>query len=252
MCDVTEKGRIRVSEKTRAYKLRGEWDDEEDELRWEHAGLQCVVLRVEHSGHLCGYVGVKKEHPWYGKSYMDQVHCPGLERRQVSIEKNGARTVFCTAAHVDLEKELASIVLLLQAHGGITYAQEGKADGKLALGTWWFGFDCAHCGDLQPLFAQSYGPMAGDEYRSMAFVIHECESLAEQLQQVQAGALVEDIAVGAKLEKAAKSLVTAMSCIALSTVSCSSGLNYAPLEQTEAALVKVVAQALKEALSDKR
>jgi hypothetical protein len=47
---------------------------------------------------------------------------------------------------------------------------------------WWFGFDCAHANDLQP------GSVAGrtfdwQQYRDIAYVKDEVESLASQLKK---------------------------------------------------------------------
>lgn len=40
------------------------------ERKFEHAGYECVVLFLS-MGHRCGYVGIPKKHPLYGKDYMD-------------------------------------------------------------------------------------------------------------------------------------------------------------------------------------
>ena len=40
------------------------------EKEFNHNGLKCVVI-FSNMGHRCGYVGVPKWHPLYGKDYMD-------------------------------------------------------------------------------------------------------------------------------------------------------------------------------------
>ena len=45
---------------------------------------------------------------------------------------------------------------------------------------WWFGFDCAHSGDLVPSML-AFGASIGDDYRSLDYVIDECSDLAKQL-----------------------------------------------------------------------
>lgn len=40
------------------------------EREFEHAGYKCVVI-FGSSGHRCGYVGIPKNHPLYGKDYSD-------------------------------------------------------------------------------------------------------------------------------------------------------------------------------------
>jgi hypothetical protein len=48
---------------------------------------------------------------------------------------------------------------------------------------WWFGFDCAHSGDLVPGMPL-YTGLAGGVYRDQAYVRGECAKLAAQLAQV--------------------------------------------------------------------
>lgn len=40
------------------------------EQEFEHAGYKCVVT-FNVMGHRCGYVGIPKNHPLYGKEYSD-------------------------------------------------------------------------------------------------------------------------------------------------------------------------------------
>lgn len=105
---------------------------EPDYLAWMDlkTGLHCRIKRIPYHGHLCGYVGVPKEHPSWGV---------GLEKAPFDV------------------------------HGGITYSEmEGE--------TWWFGFDCAHAGDLIP-----GSPSPGHTYKDIEYVKRECMKLAEQL-----------------------------------------------------------------------
>lgn len=121
----------------------GPWQEEPDYANWtdEATGLQCLIVRSEGSGALCGYVGVEKHHPAYGLSY-DSV----------------------TA----------------DVHGGLTYSgpcqgricHVGQTDD-----IWWLGFDCAHIGDLTP----TDRTRAPTIYRDFAYVKAEVQSLAHQL-----------------------------------------------------------------------
>lgn len=96
-------------------------------------------------GALCGYVGVPASHPWFGKDYSDD----GVD------------------AYV---------------HGGLTFAEKIKDDTE---GLWWFGFDCAHQGDLVPAMNEfSLGHRANDIYRGIWFVHNETNALAEQIAAV--------------------------------------------------------------------
>lgn len=89
-------------------RLRGREPDREE---FEHAGFKCLILRHPQLRHLCGYVGIPKTHPYYGKANDE--------------------------------------IPYLQVHGGITWSQKGngKQWNKKFL---WIGFDCAHAEDLSP------------------------------------------------------------------------------------------------------
>lgn len=106
----------------------GPWDSEPD--RWEDREAGFPVLAVRNDlGAWCGYVGMPPGHPWHGR-----------DRDSLYVEEhaNGRE--------------------LLYAHGGLTFhgpCQEGGVichvprPGEPAE-VWWFGFDCAHIGDLWP------------------------------------------------------------------------------------------------------
>ena len=156
----------------------GIWDDEPDELNWEHAGVACHLSRCKPSGHLCGYVGVPASHPYHGKHYDDKVHFENIEEKKIDIEKVGIMTAFCASIHADVDNDLLSISLILEAHGGITFADKIK---DLDETKWWFGFDCAHNGDLSPYYSGSFRQ---GTYRDIEYVKAETNRLAEQLAAV--------------------------------------------------------------------
>ena len=90
----------------------GPWDIEEDEKHWVYeSGLHGLILRCSGQGHLCGYVGLPKGHPWYGLHYSD-------------------------------------IPLTRGVHGELTYAGCGLRGVPRYL--WWVGFDCGHSFDFMP------------------------------------------------------------------------------------------------------
>ena len=154
----------------------GPWMTEPDAVEWMHAGYACRILRHPVWGHLCGYVGVERTHPYYGRAPRD----------------------------VDLE-----------AHHDVNYAAKGKrgvvchvpatgTSGDCAL--WWFGFDCGHSFDLAPgrrahereeakrspalakleERAQQLDrecPGLAPRYRPLAYVQRQTENLAEQLRE---------------------------------------------------------------------
>lgn len=134
----------------------GPWDGEPDrmEFRDEATGLPCLIVRNQF-GALCGYVGVAPGHPLYGAEW----------------------STACEAVEV---------------HGGITYAAE--CSGKICHlpepgepdHVYWLGFDCAHAFDVCPgmEYLRKQIPqfrLAGETYKTVAFVRNECADLARQL-----------------------------------------------------------------------
>lgn len=140
----------------RAKWPSGPWDSEPDKRQWTDptTGLPCLIVR-NHSGGLCGYVGVPPNHPHYGADYDD---------------------------------------VPAEVHGGLTFAgscQEGKREEGIchvvAPGqpddVWWLGFDCVHYMDTAPVLL-AYGCMSDGTYRDVAYVTAECERLATFLAEV--------------------------------------------------------------------
>lgn len=120
------------------------------EKKFEAHGLECAVLRNGAMGHLCGYVSLPKEHPWYGMRYG-------------KIEKlDNCPTV----------------------HGGITYS-ENKLPCSDSEDGWWLGFDCAHAGDYVPYMPsiELYESYAHEW--TLEEVIEETRNFARQLSEVQ-------------------------------------------------------------------
>ena len=74
----------------------GPWMEEPDDVEWAHMGLKCWVIR-QRGGHLCGYVGLPEDHPYYGLNYRD-------------------------------------IFLNAQVHGGLTYSGELSSCGRWWFG----------------------------------------------------------------------------------------------------------------------
>ncbi|WP_201750180.1 hypothetical protein [Tautonia marina] len=146
---------------------RGDWESEPDKKQWldQATGYPCLIVRGP-LGALCGYVGVSKDHPHFGKDY----EVPNVE-----------------------------------VHGGLTFAGAcqpnadearhicHKVDGEDHV--WWFGFDCAHYRDYVPGMrsirreAEMVDPFGGFErYRNLAYVTGEVESLAQQLKSLAVAA----------------------------------------------------------------
>lgn len=145
----------------------GPWQIEPDKVQYADpwTGLPCLVRRSEGSGALCGYVGVPRSHPLYGKRYMD-----------------------------------GSAVADLDVHGGITFAAKcAPGDEPTAIchvvepgeddDVWWLGFDCAHAFDQMPkMAADGLHLVTRGEYRDLAYVKQEIHKLAAQLARMSVDA----------------------------------------------------------------
>lgn len=157
----------RGREGDRATWPPGEWDSEPDLVEWrdKETGYPCLIVRGP-VGALCGYVGVPPEHPCSGKHYND----------------------------VDVN-----------AHGGLTFADACHEGGNICHvplpgepdAVWWFGFDCAHSGDVSPGLEQTRRKVRADHpelaefersgmwaetYKTLAYVQDEVTTLAADLK----------------------------------------------------------------------
>mgnify|MGYP004561297941 CR=1 FL=1 len=165
------------------------------EKEFDHDGYKCVVIFGAY-GYRCGYVGVPKSHPLYGKKYSDylEINKRDIKDREVS----GIFPLLCMLLDSD---ERVRIEAFFQVHGGITYSDGGKnSEYPIESDLWWFGFDCGHCYDGKelelacdrfpkyriPLLIQidierEY-PVNGEVVRTEQYVADECRKLAEQLK----------------------------------------------------------------------
>jgi hypothetical protein len=166
----------------------GPWTGEPDHHRWTSAsGLDCVIHRVgRYSGHLCGYVRVPAGHLFHGRGYDEAVKLPpeALERvRHGTVGKRGVIPFFLQAVRPDTEEGPVTQYpadIFFDVHGSLTWAAPDVSGEPRVEGEWWFGFDCAHAGDLSPMRPERFFDES-NEYRDWAYVMAECESLAAQL-----------------------------------------------------------------------
>ena len=168
------------------------------EREFEHAGYKCVVA-FGAIGHRCGYVGVPKIHPLYGKGYDDY-----LEIKKSDIGDREISGIFPLLGACLDEDERIRIEAYFQCHGGITYAGGGEnSEYPIKSDLWWFGFDCGHAGDKADLdyaimkfpnrreqliirkSIEDKYPIDGDIIRTESYVAEECEKLAEQLKEFE-------------------------------------------------------------------
>ena len=135
------------------YPIRP-WENEPDHAEWvqEPSGYKCRIRRNATTGTLCGYVGIPKEHSFWGVSYEE--------------------------SHVELSE------IEVDVHGGITYSAEGDD------GWWYFGFDTAHINDFAPKMVEHWinigrtdvGTLADCmKYKTWEFVEYEIYWLGKRL-----------------------------------------------------------------------
>lgn len=168
------------------------WHNEPDEEKFTDptTGFPCVILRGP-CDHLCGYVAVPADHRLFGESYNSRLVVGPRERKMLSRPVGTASPLAILLAFRDEPDgvERVSLDLLVDVHGGITYA-EGHLPGQEDDGKWWFGFDCAHSGDLLPRDSQNWARLFAEGrsdrpvYRDLTYVRAECSKLARQLQEL--------------------------------------------------------------------
>lgn len=163
----------------------GPWNAEPDSSEWvTAAGLKAYALRHTTLGCWCGYVEVPPGHPLFGVGYSEESAAlsDSLARRKAQpIGENPSFAVLVACAIGG--GVIASPTFVFMVHGGITFAGAGYWPGA-DKDSWWYGFDCGHCDDIQPGMLKYYSDSKGT-YRDLAYVFAECESLAEQLAEVK-------------------------------------------------------------------
>lgn len=164
------------------------WLSEPNTLDGVHAlsGYRWHIHRCNPSemGHLCGYVEVQPEHPFYCMGY-------GEER----ILTNSVPLSMVPPRYLDRDSQWISPDAILSVHCGITFAEHPYwIPEEYREARWAFGFDCAHAGDLVPAMHHRlslYGSHNEDIYRDIGYVQQECQNLAGQLY------LLRNVTIGA-------------------------------------------------------
>ena len=151
-----------VPESHGALLPNGPWNVEPTKVQWVDAAtdLPCLVVRNQ-LGNLCGYAGVTKDHPLFQKFYDD------VDHERVSVHGGLTYSDLCRPAKSEAQ--------------GVCHIAEPGSDDRV----WWFGFDCAHCGDMVP-YQRSWHSMFDrtpewETYKDMGYVASEVTRLAEQL-----------------------------------------------------------------------
>lgn len=139
-------------EDTQKNLVDGPWMNEPNRIEFVHEGFHCLIQRAPMTYAWCGYVGLPKTHPFYGKPY-----------EEIEVDVHGGLTYAAYCSHY------------------ICHKTEEEDD------LFWLGFDCAHCNDLTPGMHRKdldnqYPFMRGNVYRDVDYVVTETKRLAEQLK----------------------------------------------------------------------
>lgn len=183
----------------------GEWNQEPDKKEWqdEETSYPCLIVRAPVTGALCGYVGVPESHPLYGVPYNKPHESTTRLWEKVKegeIGKRGTIPVFCLG--FSNEDELPSPEIIFDVHGSLTFSgfchKDSKNESNICHtgndNPYWFGFDCSHAWDISPAIdarMREYVPdrdfprLPNTEYRNLAYVTSEVESLARQLKELE-------------------------------------------------------------------
>lgn len=188
--------------------------------RDDATGLPCLIVRGPH-GAFCGYVGVSDRHPWHGKGYGSCVAPSCTDRTEErgwcdhtpeSMLKTHGGITFASGCHHGTregwEKTVAALpkweaesrqfprgdaARRLKINLPFKDNFDGWMERQQAVGichipapgepdnVWWFGFDCAHSGDLAPAYDSLNG--YDSSYCDLEYVRREVTSLAAQLSR---------------------------------------------------------------------
>jgi hypothetical protein len=136
----------------------GPWQTEPDRVDFIAEGFACLMLRHDHHGHWCAYVGVPSDHPAYGKEYGD-----------VDVEFHG---------DLNYAKKCNDAVCHVPAPG-------------MPEDVWWLGGHFAHCWDYPPglmtRLKETLAELPGglrQIYRDQAYVRDQTLFLARQLREM--------------------------------------------------------------------
>lgn len=164
---------------------QGPWTKEPDFLKFNHKGLHCFIWRHPEFGHLCGYVQVSSTHPVYGMNYSLEIEVN--DQVKVWMQKTDRKIAIGLGHMIDLMSQRMSFGSLFPVHGGLTFTGPGHHITGGSFSDWLIGFDCGHSSDMSPgivasmqRFMPGY-PSDVEHYKTMEYVKHEVETLAELL-----------------------------------------------------------------------
>lgn len=152
--------------------MLNKWDNEPDEVIFEHEGYKCIVYRHPEFKFLCGYVAIPEGHPFFKQDYSEWLYDKKVENGNPKEAK--------------YDKEIADKICSLECHGGVTFA------GYLRVFTedWLIGFDANHSWDSTPpveirpdyIYGGERDLYGMSQYRTIEYMSEQCKILAEQIK----------------------------------------------------------------------
>lgn len=158
-----------------------EWLVEPPSLEFSHEGLECYIRR-ETEGHLCGFVGVPREHPLYRIEHdclFNRLPL-GVRDRLTSMSLSSFMNIlhsFLGTSFCVLPDNIP-LFAFIPIHGGLCFSGYnfwGSADGL-----WWFGFQCGQTTDGVPSIPISHKM----PYRNLPYVEEQVRLLATDLSSL--------------------------------------------------------------------
>ena len=168
------------------------------ESDFEYKEYRCVII-FHDGGFRCGYVGLPKGHPLYGKDYNDKLKATFEEILDQPFGKRNPFQMLLFTFNNNQPEDEVQLGLYFDVHGGITYSDGGdNSTHPIESSLWWLGFDCGHAGDDKDweLVEKLWGDepvvqrrleyekeihFEGDVLRTLEYVQQECKNLVDQI-----------------------------------------------------------------------
>lgn len=152
----------------------GPWKLEPDKMLWidSETGYECLIRRIKDMSHLCGYIGITKEHPLYRASAID---FRSNQTLQNYFSTHGGITMSCGGKWFEEEPGASNRI-------GRAFVKDLPNPDEI----WWIGIDFIHETDLVPIVSSDPNENNGNRiYRDVGYVSKELTKLASLLKKFQ-------------------------------------------------------------------
>lgn len=148
----------------------GPWKLEPDKMLWidEETGFECLIRRIEFISHLCGYVGITKDHPLYEIPLLEYMRNSLLEDY---FKVHGNITMTTLGSSFDKEPGPYNKI------GRVPMPNMTSPDQ-----IWWIGIDFMQEEDIIPKVSNDPNENNGERvYRDIGYVMNEVNKLSKLL-----------------------------------------------------------------------